>query len=147
MPAFRSFIFRPKICVGAISVNLGMSDAPAGGPSDDGLFPRFQILVWPDHPKEWKLVDRPPRAASVATAEGIFSAALPEPFSSRDVYLKSWSGLSTPEEARTALGVLERHAWVAKVRQESMAVGGRPSEMWAINPRIVRGRYWEQLLR
>ena len=229
-----------------------LSDAHAGGPSDDGLFPRFQLLVWPDHPKEFKLVDRPPRAASVAIAEKIFSVlanlsvdsalklrfsgdaqslfydwfaelehrvrgdslspvmashlakyrslmpslaglfeladlvatdaglgdsalislehakqaaalceyleshanrvysctvspergaaitllgqlkkgVLPEPFTTRDVYLKGWSGLNTPEEARKALAVLERHCWVMRVKHEPTLVGGRPSEVW-----------------
>jgi Protein of unknown function (DUF3987) len=262
----RGSIHAPAVCVSLIA-NLQparlrhyLSDALAGGPSDDGLFPRFQILVWPDHPKEWKLVDRPPRAASVATAERIFSVlanlsadsplklrfseeaqslfydwlaelehrvrgdslppvmvshlakyrslmpslaglfeladlvaanaefgdsasislehskqaaafceyleshankvysctvspersaaitllgqlkkgGLPEPFTTRDVYLKGWSGLNTPEEARKALAVLERHCWVMRVKHVPTLVGGRPSEVWNTNPRMVR---------
>jgi putative DNA primase/helicase len=31
-----------------------------GGNSDDGLSQRFQMLVWPDVPKQWKNVDRRP---------------------------------------------------------------------------------------
>jgi hypothetical protein len=36
------------------------SDAVNGGPADDGLFQRLQILVWPDIPSECTLVDRLP---------------------------------------------------------------------------------------
>jgi len=49
------------------------SDALAGGPSDDGLFQRFQILVWPDTPRDWKLIDRPPNARALVAAERVFS--------------------------------------------------------------------------
>jgi putative DNA primase/helicase len=262
----RGSILVSAVCVSLIAnvqpvrLRYYLSDALAGGPSDDGLFPRFQILVWPDHTEKWHLVDRPPRATSVATAERVFSVlanlsadnpvklrfaddaqalfydwlaelehrvrgdslppvlvshlakyrslmpslaglfeladfvaadgvledrllislehakqaaafceyleshakrvysctvspernaaitllgqlkrgALPESFTTRDVYLKGWSGLDTPEEARKALGVLESHFWIERVNTQPTAVGGRPSEVWITNPRIVR---------
>ena len=39
-------------------------DALADGPSNDGLIQRFQLMVWPDTPREWKYVDRPPDAVA-----------------------------------------------------------------------------------
>jgi putative DNA primase/helicase len=51
-----------------------LSDAIAGGPTDDGLFQRFQVLVWPDPPRKWHLVDRPPNAGALAKAELVFCA-------------------------------------------------------------------------
>jgi putative DNA primase/helicase len=237
-----------------------MADVLAGGASDDGLFPRIQILVWPDFSADWKYVDRPPDEKAVATAEKVFSKLanlsvdtpvsmrfaddaqelfvawdteielrvrgdslppvlishlakyrslmpslaglfeladlvaedvelgnqvditleharqaaaycdylegharrvyscvlssernaainllghlqkgdLPESFTTREVYLKGWSGLDMPDEARNALGVLERHDWVARVTPEPSVSGGRPSEVWITNPRMVR---------
>jgi putative DNA primase/helicase len=35
-------------------------DAGQGTTDDDGLLQRFQLLVWPDHPKGWQNVDRSP---------------------------------------------------------------------------------------
>ena len=78
------------------------------------------------------------RNAAIALLGHLKRGALPDQFTTREVYLKGWSGLSAPEEARAALGVLERHAWVARVPTEPTAVGGRPSENWTTNPRMVR---------
>jgi hypothetical protein len=52
----------------------------------------------------------------------------------RDVYRNDWIGLSTPNEARAALQMLADAGWVRLVPQA--AGSGRPSEVYAINPRI-----------
>ena len=67
-------------------------------------------------------------------AEKIVNGKFSAEFSTRDVYLRGWSGLSTPEEARAALRVLEDSGWIRPVANE---VGeGRPSERWEVNPQI-----------
>jgi putative DNA primase/helicase len=262
----RGSIYVPAVCVSLLTniqpsrLRSYLADTLAGGPSDDGLFQRFQILVWPDSPPDWKLVDRPPNAQAIATAERVFSMlanlpadipvsmrfaddgqalfydwlselenrlrgdslppvlvshlakyrrlmpslaglfeladlvaaggepservfisleharqaaafceyleshatrvyscttspersaaiallerlkknALPETFATRKVYLKGWSGLDTPDDARGALRVLERHLWIDRVSTQPTTAGGRPSELWEINPRMVR---------
>jgi putative DNA primase/helicase len=49
-----------------------LSDTITGGPGDDGLFQRFQVLVWPDTDPDWVLVDRVPNPSAVAIAEKMF---------------------------------------------------------------------------
>jgi len=57
-----------------------------GGAGDDGLLQRFQVLVWPDAPAEWRNVDRFPNTAEKNRAWEIFkrlsgdipSAVIPE---------------------------------------------------------------------
>jgi hypothetical protein len=56
-------------------------------------------------------------------------------FSTRDVYLKGWAGLSTPDEARAALRVLEDSGWVRAIVGEKQE--GRLSERWQTNPRVA----------
>jgi putative DNA primase/helicase len=51
-----------------------LSDAVRGGPGDDGLFQRFQVMAWPDPPRSWKLVDRPPNARAVNAFERVCRA-------------------------------------------------------------------------
>lgn len=255
----RGTIHVPALClsiVGGIQpgrLRQYLADAVKGGPGDDGLFQRLQLIAWPDFPKAWTLVDRPPnrdaaeRAARVyerlaelapdeslrfhfaddaqelfyvwwpeverqirggdlhpamaahlgkyrslmpslallfeladaeelSTAAGIVSLAhtqqaaawcdyleaharriygcLASPevhaarelgerirqgklcaeFSTRDVYLRGWSGLSTPDEARAALRVLEDAGWVRPAIPAERE--GRPSERWHFNPRL-----------
>jgi putative DNA primase/helicase len=55
-------------------------------------------------------------------------------FTLRDVYSKHWSGLSNPEEARPAVRVLEDYGWIRK--ETCTPATGRPTELYAINPRI-----------
>jgi hypothetical protein len=55
-------------------------------------------------------------------------------FSVRDVYQNDWAALVTPEEVRAAVRVLEDAGWVRA--EETKRDTGRPSEVYAINPRI-----------
>jgi hypothetical protein len=57
-------------------------------------------------------------------------------FSCRDVYLKGWSGLDTPEAVKLAAEVLEDAHWVREVSGESGPLGGRPSNRYTVNPRV-----------
>jgi putative DNA primase/helicase len=59
-------------------------------------------------------------------------------FSTREIYLRGWSGLSTPDEARAALRVLEDAGWVRPATTHERE--GRPSERWQINPRLAEVR-------
>jgi putative DNA primase/helicase len=55
-------------------------------------------------------------------------------FTVRDVYANDWGGLGTPDEVRGALRVLEQGGWVRPEQHKPET--GRPSERYAINPRI-----------
>jgi putative DNA primase/helicase len=57
-------------------------------------------------------------------------------FSCRDVYLKGWSGLDTPEAVRQATEILEDAGWVRPAGGESGPLGGRPSNRYEVNPRV-----------
>ena len=68
----------PALCLsvfGCITPG-GLSDYVAstvkGGQGDDGLLQRFQVLVWPDSPGEWKNVDRWPDTPAKQRAWDIF---------------------------------------------------------------------------
>ncbi|MGA3212505.1 MAG: YfjI family protein [Terriglobales bacterium] len=63
-------------------------------------------------------------------AEGMFTV--------RELYRKEWRGLSTPEEARRVLPLLEDVGWV---RPAEIAAGetGRRAELWLINPGVQGG--------
>jgi hypothetical protein len=74
----RGSVWVPACCVslfGGIQparLRTYLQDALQDGPADDGLIQRFQILVWPDEPKEWKLIDRMPNAEAEAKAWLVF---------------------------------------------------------------------------
>jgi putative DNA primase/helicase len=60
-------------------------------------------------------------------------------FSCREVYLKGWSGLDSPEAVKLAAEVLEDAGWVRNLAGESGPLGGRPSQRYEVNPRV-----WEK---
>lgn len=55
-------------------------------------------------------------------------------FALRDLYRNGWTGLTSPDEARAAIRILEDYGWVRKEACASST--GRPSELYAINPGI-----------
>lgn len=61
-------------------------------------------------------------------------------FAVRDVYRCGWSGLAEPDDVRRALAVLEDADWVRRVPSEPGPEGGRPPEIYGINPRARRAK-------
>jgi putative DNA primase/helicase len=233
-----------------------LADALRDGPLNDGLLQRFQVLVYPDMPRGWRYVDRPPHSGAIARAEGLYhrltrmDAAQPLRFrfapdaqelfiafltelegklrsnelhpalvshlakyrslmpslallfeladegtetvslrhaqqaaawcdylesharrvysmivsperqaanelgrrlaagwkrvegmlTVRDVYQNDWRGLDTCDAVRRALWILEDANWVRPTPLESKAGGGRPTELYMINPAVWRAK-------
>jgi len=74
-------------------------------------------------------------------ARHIQSGDLRSPFATRSVYLKGWSGIDTPERVREALALLEGAGWVRRAENLATSTGGRPSELWNVNPKVVSHAY------
>jgi hypothetical protein len=64
------------------------------------------------------------------------TVSLPNPFTIRDVQRKGWSGLTSPEEIRRAVGILEDRGWVHATMNIPGPKGGRPGEAFFINPAL-----------
>jgi hypothetical protein len=72
-----------RIAAACVSIVGGIQPGPlvgylkvaaCGGLSDDGLMPRFQLLVYPDSPGKWRNVDRQPDFEARDRAYRIFTA-------------------------------------------------------------------------
>lgn len=59
-------------------------------------------------------------------------------FTVKDVYRNDWRGLTTPEAVRQVLPLLEDAGWIRPVEPERRPAGGRPTELYAINPQLWR---------
>jgi putative DNA primase/helicase len=64
-------------------------------------------------------------------ASGVFSCR-------RDVYLKGWAGLTSPELVKQAAEVCEDANWIRRLVDQQNPAGGRPPDRYAINPRLWR---------
>jgi putative DNA primase/helicase len=80
----------------------------------------------------------PEMAAARELARHLELGDLRGTFSTRDVYRKGWSGLTQPDEARSALELLDDSDWVRQRDVLPAVAGGRPTEQWESNPRIRR---------
>jgi putative DNA primase/helicase len=54
----------------------------------------------------------------------------------RDVYLKGWTGLTSPEAVRQAIEILEAANWIRRLVDQPNPVGGRPPDRYEVNPRL-----------
>lgn len=49
-----------------------LAEAVTGGPNDDGLIQRLQVLVWPDHSKDWENIDCAPNGEAREKVDTVF---------------------------------------------------------------------------
>jgi hypothetical protein len=56
----------------------------------------------------------------------------------RDVYLKGWTGLTSPELVRQAAEILEDAGWTRRLADQPGPAGGRPPDRYAVNPRVSK---------
>ncbi len=67
-------------------------------------------------------------------ASKIRKGKLRDGFTARDVYSNEWSGLATPDDAQRAIETLEDLDWL---QCEAKHTGGRPKQVYRINPRLA----------
>ena len=60
-------------------------------------------------------------------------------FTPRQVAVKGWAGLTTPDAVRKASELLADYGWLAKEATPPGAAGGRPSEHYLVHPKLVAG--------
>jgi putative DNA primase/helicase len=60
-------------------------------------------------------------------------------FTPRQVAVKHWAGLATPQAVRKAADVLTDYDWLRREVVQAGAAGGRPSDRYLINPALLKG--------
>ena len=60
-------------------------------------------------------------------------------FTPRQVAVKCWTGLTTPDAVRKAADLLADYDFVRQEKSQGGTKGGRPSERYVINPAILKG--------
>lgn len=71
-------------------------------------------------------------------AEHIKGGVLSNPFTPREVLHKGWSGLSSTEEIKDAVEVLEDLHWLRSEQLRPGEKGGRPRLQYSINPDLLK---------
>jgi len=84
------------------------------------------------------VIDPGPTSVAVL-AEKIRSGAVSSPLRARDIRLKGWTSLNTPDEVALALLTLEQLGWVRRVDRPASVKGGRPTVEYLVNPAVGVG--------
>ena len=72
--------------------------------------------------------------ATHSLAKRILNKELSNGFTSRDIYRRQWSGLSSKEEVQEAIETLEENDWIKSNIEKK---GGRPKAFYTINPKLL----------
>lgn len=139
-PALVSHLAKYRSLMPSLALLFELAD---GGAETVSLMHARQAAAWCDYLESharrvYSMIVSPERQAAAALgrrrkagwkrSEGFFTV--------RDVYGNDWRGLGTPEAVRRTLPLLEDAGCVRRINPEHC--NGRPSEMYAINPHLVR---------
>lgn len=149
-PAFQSHLSKYRKLMPALALLFELADRAAAG---FDFADQSNLRVSLDHARQaaafcvyleshanriYSCVTTPQMRAARELADKVKSRKLGADgfFCSRDVYLKGWSGLDSPEAARLAIQVLIDARWIVEVAGEPSPRGGRPPLRYQINPRV-----------
>ena len=149
-PALVSHLSKYRSLMPSLALLFELADRVAAGvqiTNCSNLFASLeharQAAAWCDYLESharriYSCVTTPQMRAAQELAEKIKSRKVGTDglFSCRDVYLKGWSGLDTPESVRLAAQVLEDAGWIREQAGDPGPSGGRPSLRYEINPRV-----------
>lgn len=132
-PCLEAHLAKYRSLIPSLALLLHVADNKTGSV---GITELEKALAWGEY-----LESHARRVYSLGTKADIESAqrllkqlqkgALEDPFTLRDVYRHGWSGLTTPQEAESALVTLEEYHYIQRT---SSTTGGRPTELFWINP-------------
>ena len=75
------------------------------------------------------------KASKLVDGDGVILTS----FTPRQIAVKGWAGLGTPEAVRKAADLLAEYDWLRKDSVPTGVAGGRPSERYTINPVVLKG--------
>ena len=149
-PALVSHLSKYRKLIPALALVFALVDTPAsGGVIHAGEL--LRALAWGEY-----LRSHAERIYSAATTPETGGAAallakikagklcdgdgvLLESFTPRQVAVKHWGGLTTPEDVRKAADLLADYGWLAKEVTPRGPTGGRPSDRYMVNPALLNG--------
>ncbi len=103
--------------------------------------PMARAIAWAEflgeHAKRlYHIFTHPEVRAAQRLGDELLAHKLPGQFTVPDVQRKGWAGLGNPQKIIAALEFLATVGWVRAIEKQPGPAGGRPSTLWAINPKI-----------
>lgn len=144
-PALVSHLAKYRSLMPSLALLFELADAAAGEYKAESVSLQHagQAAEWCDYLESharrvYSSIVTPELRAAQTLGEKIKAKVLAGVFTVRDVYLKGWSGLDSPERAIRALEVSEDAGWVRLEPAQPGVQGGRPSPRYRVNPKVWR---------
>ncbi|MCK2097571.1 DUF3987 domain-containing protein [Thauera aromatica] len=134
-PAMESHLSKYRKLVPALALVCALAD----GEDAVSLSSLLRALAWAEYlqshaARAYGAGTGPQTDAALALLDRIKAGRVPDGFAVRDVYLKGWAHLNTPEAVKQAAAMLTDLGHLRRFDVKPGASGGRPTATYHINP-------------
>ncbi|MEJ8821519.1 YfjI family protein [Variovorax humicola] len=134
-PALIAHLSKYRKLIPALALVFAMIEVTDAGVITESHLTR--ALAWSDYLRShaerlYSAAVMPETSAAKTLLSKIVAGALGSTFTPREVAVKHWTGLTTPDAVRKAAELLADYDWL---RGGVVRTGGRPSERYEVNPR------------
>jgi len=141
IPAMESHLSKYRKLVPAIALICALADGETEVSSESLL----KALAWSEYlethaARAYTAGSRPSTETASILLGKIKSGMVSNPFSAREIYLKGWARLDTPDAVHSAAAILCDLNHLRRNESDHGRKGGRPATTYAINPRTVTGQ-------
>lgn len=143
-PALVSHLSKWRKLIPALALIFAIVDTPDSGAV---IHERelLRALAWADYlrthaERMYIAAVKPETSAASTLLAKIQAGKVINQFTPRQVAVKGWAGLTTPDDVRKAANLLTDYGWLAHEEKPAGVTGGRPSESYLIHPAILLPR-------
>ncbi|MCS6811928.1 MAG: DUF3987 domain-containing protein [Tepidimonas sp.] len=139
-PALVAHLAKYRKLVPALALLFALIDRPDAGRIERNDL--LRALAWSDYLRShaeriYAAAVIPETASARLLLERIRAGRIDGPdFTPRQVAVKHWAGLATPEDVRKAADLLVEYGWLRRETSSPGAGGGRPSDRYLIHPML-----------
>jgi putative DNA primase/helicase len=129
-PAIVSHLAKYRKLIPSLALINHLCDARDGGAVTEGALLRaiaFSEYLESHARRIYSHATRPDIDAAKALLKRLAGGKLTAPFKTRDVYIKGWTGLETPQKAQAAIDLLREYN---HLNEYEVDTGGRPTRMY-----------------
>ena len=141
-PALESHLAKYRKLIPALALIFALIDTPEARAVGEREL--LRALAWGDYLRAhaerlYAAAAQPETGAARALLAKIQAGRLPAAFTPREVAVKGWATLNTPQAVRVAADALADFDWLRREVTHPSVTGGRPSERYVTNPAALQG--------